>query len=145
MKFLEYSVNQNSYQQALHLRQELLRAPLGLDINSEDLSIEKEQLHFGLFDDKTLLATLTVIPLENNKAKIRQMAVSNTHQKLGLGSKLILNCLHELKERGFKEVELNARKTALKFYEKNGFKVVGEEFIEVSIPHLKMKKLLLDD
>ena len=37
-------------------------------------------------------------------------------------------------------IELHARETALGFYERLGFARVGEEFLEVNIPHWKMRK-----
>jgi predicted GNAT family N-acyltransferase len=35
---------------------------------------------------------------------------------------------------------MHARKTALGFYEKLGYRVAGDEFIEVTIPHYVMEK-----
>jgi len=37
---------------------------------------------------------------------------------------------------------MHARKTALGFYEKLGYNVVGDEFTEVTIPHFVMEKNL---
>ena len=138
MEFRRFTPGSSDYKHALILRQNILRAPLGLDIKDEDLSSEDDQLHFGLFEDDYILACVIAVPLENGKVKIRQMAVSEELQGTGLGSKLFRYCLEELKERGFKKVELNARKTAVSFYEKHGFQIEGEEFTEVSIPHFKM-------
>lgn len=142
MEFRRFTPGTSDYKQALILRQKILRAPLGLDINDEDLSSENGHLHFGLFDDTNILACVIAVPLEQGKVKIRQMAVSEKLQGTGLGSKLFENCLKELKEKGFKKVELNARKTAVGFYKKRGFQIEGEEFIEVSIPHFKMTRTL---
>jgi predicted GNAT family N-acyltransferase len=36
----------------------------------------------------------------------------------------------------FIEVILHARKDVVSFYEKLGYRIVGEEYIEASIPHL---------
>jgi len=37
---------------------------------------------------------------------------------------------------------LNARKTAVGFYEKLGYEKIGEEFPEINIPHYKMRKIM---
>jgi predicted GNAT family N-acyltransferase len=37
---------------------------------------------------------------------------------------------------------MHARKTAVPFYERIGYQVAGEEFLEVGIPHYEMRKLL---
>jgi len=35
---------------------------------------------------------------------------------------------------------MHARKTAIGFYEKSGYSVIGDEFTEVGIPHFEMVK-----
>jgi predicted GNAT family N-acyltransferase len=37
---------------------------------------------------------------------------------------------------------MHARKTAVGFYEKLGYKRIGNEFLEVTIPHYAMEKAL---
>jgi predicted GNAT family N-acyltransferase len=46
------------------------------------------------------------------------------------------------RDRGMKKLVMHARKTAVGFYEKLGYKVTGEEFEEVTIPHYEMEKVL---
>ena len=106
------------------------------------MSVEEKQLHFGLKIDNVILACVTVIPVSKSLAKLRQMAVSESLQGQGLGTQLFRECLKDLKNKGFKEIVLNARKAAVEFYQKFGFSKVGEEFIEVTIPHYKMMKTL---
>jgi predicted GNAT family N-acyltransferase len=45
-------------------------------------------------------------------------------------------------ERGALRMTLHARQTAVPFYERLGYRVVGEPFIEVGIPHRAMEKSL---
>ena len=46
------------------------------------------------------------------------------------------------RDRGIKKIEMHARKAAVGFYEKLGYKVKGDEFEEVTIPHYVMEKAL---
>jgi predicted GNAT family N-acyltransferase len=46
------------------------------------------------------------------------------------------------RDRGFKKITMHARKTAIGFYEKLGYKPIGEQFEEVTIPHFIMEKML---
>jgi ribosomal protein S18 acetylase RimI-like enzyme len=46
------------------------------------------------------------------------------------------------RDRGFKIVRMHARANAIGFYEKVGYKVRGEQFIEITIPHYVMEKQL---
>jgi predicted GNAT family N-acyltransferase len=46
------------------------------------------------------------------------------------------------RDRGYKKIMMHARKSAMGFYEKLGYKVVGDEFEEITIPHYIMEKKL---
>lgn len=131
------------YQRTLVLRQEVLRAPLGLALAEMDLAAELGHLHFALFaDDDTLLACVIAVPLAPGHAKIRQMAVATVWQGHGLGRCLLLATERALAQRGFQHLEMHARVSALGFYAKLGYQVEGPEFIEVTLPHRRMTKAL---
>ena len=49
----------------------------------------------------------------------------------------------DLINRGYRSLELNARDIAVGFYERLGYKIQGERFVEVSIDHYKMTKTLV--
>lgn len=69
---------------------------------------------------------------------IGRMAVLKEWRGKGFGSAMLQKMLEELKNRQKQKVMLNAQTTAVKFYEKFGFKVSGEEFWEAGILHIKM-------
>jgi predicted GNAT family N-acyltransferase len=46
------------------------------------------------------------------------------------------------KERGMREVVLNAQIQASAFYERHGFLAEGESFLDAGIAHLRMRKPL---
>ena len=69
---------------------------------------------------------------------IGRMAVLKDWRGKGLGSAMLLRILEELENRHIQKAMLNAQTNAIKFYEKFGFQVSGEEFIEAGIPHVKM-------
>lgn len=131
------------YRQECELRQRVLRIPLGLNLYNEDLGPEKDQLHFGLFDEAhVLIACVIALPLGAGKAKIRQMAVAPEHQGRGHGRILLQSAEALLAERSVRELCLHARKTAVPFYERLGYRTSGPEFLEVGIPHIAMEKHL---
>jgi predicted GNAT family N-acyltransferase len=47
------------------------------------------------------------------------------------------------KDSGGREIMMHARKTAIGFYEKLGYTAEGDEFSEVGIPHVEMRKSLI--
>jgi hypothetical protein len=119
----------------------VLRQPLGLWLGTGDVAADDRQLHFGLFDSGGgLTACVVAVPVSPVKAKIRQMAVAPAWQGKGLGRRLMEELERELKTRGFREFGLHARRSAEGFYQRLGYTAVGGEFIEVSIPHVKMVK-----
>ena len=46
------------------------------------------------------------------------------------------------RSRGMEEIILHSRKTAAGFYEQLGYTRTPGEFIEVTIPHCEMRKIL---
>jgi predicted GNAT family N-acyltransferase len=143
MNFLEIEHGSAAYRQECELRHRVLRVPLGLSLHDEDLSQERLQTHFGLFDGGALVACVIAAPLSPTAAKIRQMAVSAEHQGQGCGRRIIAGLEAHLAARGVVQLSMHARLTAVGFYEKLGYARTGPEFTEVGIPHVKMEKRLI--
>lgn len=143
MKCLEIEFGSDAYKKECDLRNAVLRIPLGLSLFEEDLSLEIQQLHFGLFDESNnLMACAIAVVCSPKEAKIRQMAVSPEHQGKGCGSSIIHFIEAKLVKQGITHLHMHARMTAVNFYEKLGYVRGGQEFVEVGIPHVKMEKSL---
>ena len=69
---------------------------------------------------------------------IGRMAVLKEWRGQGFGSALLTTLLQVLIRRRQFEAQLHAQTSAIPFYKKFGFQVMGEEFMEVGIPHVKM-------
>ena len=130
------------YQQMVKLRSDILRRPLGLTYTPEELAREKEDILIGAFDDDEMLACCLLTKVDNKCLKLRQMAVQNNLQGKGIGASMMSFAELVARDKGYKKLIMHARKTALGFYEKLGYKVAGDEFIEVIIPHFVMEKKL---
>ncbi len=145
MVFREISFGSAEYEQECILRDEVLRRPLGLNLYDEDLDREKDQWHFGLFDAQGRLCGVVVaVPMDGGQAaKVRQMAVAVDCQGRGLGARIMGELERELTSRGIRHIYLHARVSAVGFYEKQGYTASGDEFIEVTVPHVRMDKEIL--
>jgi predicted GNAT family N-acyltransferase len=143
MIFREIAFGSDDFQKECELRNEVLRVPLGLSLFDEDLGLEGQQMHFGMFDqNKYLVACVIAVGISSTEAKIRQMAVDSQYQGKGLG-RSIIHCIEDyLAQRGFTHLFMHARMTAVGFYEKLGYARAGHEFMEVGIPHVKMEKTI---
>ncbi len=69
---------------------------------------------------------------------IGRMAVLEDWRRQGVGSALIEQLLKEAMARQIRQVTLNAQLYVTSLYRKFGFKIVGEEFVEAGIPHVRM-------
>lgn len=132
----------HEYEQMVQLRYEILRKPLNLNFNKKDLEKEKDDLLIGVFDEDRILGCCILTKISEKEIKLRQMAVQNNLQGKGIGASLMNFAENISRDKGFECITMHARKTALGFYKSLGYKIVGEEFMELSIPHYKMKKQL---
>ena len=137
----EIAIGSDDFRAECELRNAVLRVPLGLSLAAEDLSPERQQLHFGWFGpDGDLLACVIAAPLSATQARLRQMAVPREQQAQGHGRKLVQAVEATLARRGIVQWVLHARLTAVGFYAKLGYARVGPVFLEVGIPHVQMEK-----
>ena len=143
MVFKEIVFGTAEYRLECGLRHAVLREPLGLSFTAEELATEENQLHFGLFEpEDNLIACVVAVRLSPTDARIRQMAVSPGHQRRGVGTRLMNELEEHLRSRGFRNLVLHARASAVEFYEKLGYAVIGDEFIDVTIAHVRMVKVV---
>lgn len=141
--FEEIAFGSAEYRLECGLRNEVLRKPLGLSLTVEELAREEDQLHFGLFEpDGNLVACVVAVKLSPTDARIRQMVVSPVHQRKGLGKRLMSELEANLRSRGLANLVLHARASALGFYGTLGYTTVGDEFMDVTVPHFKMVKVI---
>jgi len=130
------------YRQMVNLRLLLLRKPLGLSFAQEELDKENEDILIGCFEDDKLEGCCLLTKVDAKTLRLRQMAVVSGLQGKGIGKVLTQFAENIARDRGYKKIIMHARKTAIGFYEKLGYKKRGDEFKEVTIPHYIMEKEL---
>jgi ribosomal protein S18 acetylase RimI-like enzyme len=128
------------YKQMVELRNQVLRKPLGLDFNEEELEREKNDILIGAFEEEEMLGCCLLTKTDADTVRLRQMAVKAGLQGKGIGRVLMQFAENIARDRGLKKIVMHARKSAIGFYEKQGYKVRGDEFKEVTIPHYAMEK-----
>ncbi len=128
------------YRKMIDLRLHLLRKPLGMSFTEKELEEEKNNILIGCFDDDKLEGCCMLVPKDKYMVQLRQMAVISGLQGKGIGRVLMQFAENIARDRGYKKLMMHARKTAIGFYEKLGYKKAGNEFMEVTIPHYEMEK-----
>jgi len=100
-------------------------------------------------DDKTcihILVTDNETPIATGRIKmdghIGRMAVLKDYRNEGVGSAVLEALIKFSKTLKMKSVYLHAQTSAIPFYEKHGFKISSEEFMDAGIPHKTMEKQL---
>jgi len=140
LKILDHGSRE--YQQMVHLRNEILRKPLGLEFTPEELEKEKDEILIGAFEEEKMLGCCMLIKVDKSTVRLRQMAVLNNLQGKGIGRALMQFAENIARDRGFRKIIMHARASAIGFYEKLGYQVSGNEFEEVTLPHYTMEKRL---
>lgn len=130
------------YQQMVKLRDDILRKPLGLGFTQDELEKEKSNIHIVAYEDERMLGCCMLVEEEPQTVRLRQMAVMNDLQGKGIGKALMQFAENIARDRGYKRITMHARKNALGFYEKMGYRKIGTEFHEITIPHYVMEKEL---
>ncbi|RPD40091.1 GNAT family N-acetyltransferase [Chitinophaga barathri] len=130
------------YHDMVELRDKILRRPLGLTFSPEYLQQEITDVLIGGFEETKIVGCCILSPVDEQTVQLRQMAVDNTLQKTGAGSRILAFAEEQARAGGFSELMMHARREAVPFYVKNGYEVRGEEFTEVNIPHYEMFKRL---
>ena len=130
------------YREIVRLREDVLRRPLGLTLEEDELETERPHIHIGAFEEDQLLGCCMLVRETDHTVRLRQMSVMDTLQGKGVGRALMNFAENIARDQGYKHLIMHARKHAIGFYEKMGYKVTSTEFTEVSIPHVVMEKSL---
>ncbi|PKM51922.1 MAG: GNAT family N-acetyltransferase [Firmicutes bacterium HGW-Firmicutes-7] len=140
IKEIEFSSEQ--YKTALEIRNQVLRKPHGLSIYEENLTTDAKSIHISAYYDNEMIGTLVMTEINEEKIKMRQVAVEPKYREQNVGKQLVLYAEDFARAIGYKKIVLHAREESVGFYERLGYTKLGSSFIEVTIPHYKMEKAL---
>ena len=130
------------YEKMVDLRRQILRKPLDLDFTEEELDQEENNILIALFEEDEILGCCMLTKIDPDTIKLRQMAIKSGLQGKGVGRVMMQFAENIARDRGYRKMTMHARRTAIGFYEKLGYKVDGHEFEEVTVPHFVMEKPL---
>ncbi|MCA6481702.1 MAG: GNAT family N-acetyltransferase [Chitinophagaceae bacterium] len=140
LKIIDHGTS--DYRQMVELRLHLLRKPLGLSFTAEELEKEKSDILLGCFEEDKLEACCILTEVDPSTVRLRQMAVGAALQRKGIGRVLMNFAENIARDRKYTRLTMHARKSAVGFYEKSGYRICSDEFTEVTIPHFEMEKEL---
>ncbi len=109
------------------------------DVDNKDY----ECLHVFYEQEGKVLAYLRAYRIQDDKNSIQIGRVLTLERGTGLGRKILVEAIREICTIiNPKRLCMEAQTYAVGFYEKEGFKVCSEEFLEDGIPHVEMELLL---
>ena len=111
------------------------------NINYQDMDdVDYKSLHCFFMEDNKVIAYLRAFYQENNNDIVKIGRVLTLKHGNGIGRELLEKSLNAIKEKMHcKKISMNAQKYAVGFYEKFGFKIVSNDFLEEGIVHVVME------
>lgn len=114
------------------------KVPIELEIDE----FEDQSTHFVLYDGLTPVGAGRFRILDQI-GKVERICILSSHRGNGSG-KLIMQSIEKFATiQNIKTLKLNAQTYAIPFYEKLGYKVVSDEFLDAGIPHKAMVKTIV--
>jgi predicted GNAT family N-acyltransferase len=111
----------------------------------EELEIdefEDEAIHFALYQNNRPVGAGRFRELDGI-GKVERICVSQDVRGFGAGKVIMLGIEEYAKEKQISTLKLNAQTSAIPFYEKLGYEVISDEFMDAGILHKTMKKTLV--
>lgn len=110
----------------------------------EELEIDEFEdaaTHFVLYDNNEAIGAGRFRVLDEI-GKVERICVLREARGTGAGNAIMLGIEEYAKNKHISSLKLNAQTTAIPFYERLGYEIISEEFMDAGIPHKTMKKLL---
>lgn len=140
MKVLQAGT-ENQLQDAFNIRKKVFVEEQDVPIEIEIDEHENNSAHFVLYDEETPVGAGRFRVLDG-KGKVERICILPEYRGNGAGIQIMEEIEEYAKKLPVDEVVLNAQSYAVPFYEKLGYSVISDEFLDAGIPHRKMKKKL---
>ena len=106
--------------------------------------VDYESLHCFYMQDGRVTAYLRVYDVKKDSVKIGR--VLTIEHGRGTGSAFMKEVMEAIAERySGKRICMDAQKRAVRFYERLGFKVTSDEYLEEGVVHVDMEKAAGED
>lgn len=102
---------------------------------------EDEAIHFICYDDEKVIGAGR-LRFVGEHGKLERICVLKPYRGKSFGKKIIEAMEKEIVNNNYSKALLNAQTHAKEFYERIGYQVISDEFIEAGIPHVTMEKKL---
>ncbi len=137
----EFKISDSLTEDAAYIRKTVFTDEQGFE--EEFDSNDPISVHMVMYEDKKPAAVCRFyFDKERQVYILGRFAVMKEFRGRGFGGKIIREAEKQVKARGGNELVLAAQTRARGFYEKQGYKARGEEFLEEYCPHIEMFKAI---
>lgn len=142
MPFVIQVDNDQHYQDALEVRREVFineqHVPPELEIDE----LEKDAIHFVVYDEDHHPIGAGRLRIIDEKGKVERICVRKENRGQSIGQ-LIMDKIESVAlSCRVPTLLLNSQSHAIPFYERLGYVVISDEFMDAGIPHKTMEKKL---
>jgi predicted GNAT family N-acyltransferase len=131
----------NDFARCIMIRTRVFVIEQNISAEIETDEWENGSTHYLATEEEKALATARWRLIDDQTAKIERVAVLKEARGQGVGTELMRYILQEIhSHRKIQTIKLGSQNSAIPFYEKLGFQVIGEEYLDAGIPHHLMFK-----
>lgn len=138
---VEQVVSESDFAICMAIRMEVFVFEQNVPAEEEWDAYDKTSTHFFARSDGKPCATARLREYEG-AAKIERMAVRKNVRGQHVGDALLNYVMEHARSKGFTRALISAQTHAIPFYEKLGFTVASDEYMEAGIPHKAMTREL---
>jgi predicted GNAT family N-acyltransferase len=135
------AANASEVDEALELRRRVFVGQQGVTLEADQDGRDAEATHIVAVEDGRVIGTCRLV-FDDHLARVGRMAVEPARRGQGIGATMLEAAEREARAVGSQRIRLHAQVAARTLYERGGFEIKGEEFMEEGIPHLTMEKPL---
>lgn len=135
IKFI--TCNDREYEKVREIRTCVFTLEQGADGDSEFDSYDRSSLFALLYCENKAVGTARVVLTEKGY-KIGRIAILKEYRGRGFGADIVKAVCEKAFDKGAEAVYVDAQNYAVPFYEKLGFKIIGDEITDRGLPHIPM-------
>lgn len=98
--------------------------------------------HFLIKSDEVSVGAMRCKHLNDDKVKLQRFCILKEYRGLDYGKKSIELVEDTYRNQDISYIEIDSKYNVHEFYEKCGYTIVSDVFIEADVPHVKMTKTL---
>lgn len=134
--------NSKEYQDALKVRSEVFICEQSVPPEIEVDDLEREAIHFVAYNDEGQPVGAGRLRIFDEKGKVERLCVLKNLRGQHIGIRLMDKIEALAISCRVPKLLLNSQEHAIPFYEKLGFQVTSDTFMDAGIPHKAMEKRL---